>query len=100
VEAAIRAAPLTGPPDSVFFQFMTYEEARAQLTEWGGTLAITADMPPPDAPVWLVRLIGRGLWPGAIFVDRGEVCMEVRVIILDDSKTEETLVGDMSDECR
>jgi hypothetical protein len=104
VEVAVAASRgegiLHGEPRSVRAAPMTLDEAEGVLTAWGADFPeFIADYPPPDTPVWVVEILGRGVQPGPPDIDRQEECLDIRVIVLPEEGHELALFGKPSDGC-
>lgn len=91
---------LVGEPRSVRATAMTLHEAEDNLTAWGADFPeFIADYPSPDTLVWVIEILGRGVQPGPPAVARGKECLDIRVIVLEETMEELVLFGKPSDEC-
>jgi hypothetical protein len=103
IEVALTASReeriLIGEPDSVRASGMTLNEAEEVLTGWGAVFAEFADYPEPDTPVWVVEVLGTGVQPGPPDVVRGEECLDIRVIVVEETMEELVLFGKPTDGC-
>lgn len=78
---------------------MTLDEAESELTAWGAVFAEFAEYPEPDTPVWVVEILGRGVQPGPPDVDRGEECLDIRVVVIQETMEELVLFGKPASGC-